>query len=66
MPITYYLLEPPRLLVSEKPGTNTVFYVLSLKTNFQPHALLKPTHLFDFGHFSYLHIKTPCLLETSE
>jgi hypothetical protein len=25
------LLEPPRLLISEKPATNTVFYVMNMK-----------------------------------
>ena len=33
------LIEPPRLLISEKPATNTVFYVIDIKTpsNFMPY-----------------------------
>ena len=55
-----YYLEPPRLLISEKPATNTV-------KKSKLHALLEPPRLFDFGKFSYLHvIRTPRLLETSE
>ena len=29
--ILHALLEPPRLLISEKPDTNTVFYVMNIK-----------------------------------
>ena len=65
-----YYLEPPRLLISEKPATNTVFYVHTYIINVKKsklHALLEPPRLFDFGKFSYLHgIRTPRLLETSE
>ena len=57
---------PPRLLISEKPATNTIFYVINIKKS-QLQTLLEPPHLFDFGKFSYLHIiRTPHLLETSE
>ena len=27
------LLEPPRLLISEKPATNTVFYVININNS---------------------------------
>ena len=59
---------PPRLLISEKPVTNTVFYVINIKKNSNyVHALLEPPRLFDFVKFSYLQvIRTPRLLETSE
>ena len=38
------LLEPPRLLISEKLATNTVFYVMNFEKNSQLHALLESTH----------------------
>ena len=61
------LLESPRLLISEKPATNTVFLCNKYEKKSQLHALLEPSRLFDFGKFSYLHIiRTPRLLETSE
>ena len=57
---------PPRLLISEKSATNTVFYVMNMKKS-QLNALLEPPRLFDFGNFSYLQtIRSPRLLETSE
>ena len=48
------LLEPPRLLTSEKSAPNTVFYVTNMKKNPTSELLFKPPRLFDFGHFSYL------------
>jgi hypothetical protein len=61
------LLEPPRLLISEKPARNTVFSCNKYQKKSQLHALLEPPRLFNFGKFSYLHvIRTPRLLETSE
>ena len=60
------LLQPPRLIISVKPATSTVFYVINIKKS-QVNALLEPPRLFDFRNFAYLHgIRTPRLLETSE
>ena len=39
------LLEPPRLLISEKSVPNAVSYVMNMKK-------IPPPRLFDFGHFS--------------
>jgi hypothetical protein len=44
----HVLLEPPRLLISEKLATNTVFYVMNFEKNSQLHALLESSCLFDF------------------
>ena len=41
------LLEPPRLLFSEKPATNTAFYVINILKN--PNYM--PPRLFDFVKF---------------
>ena len=49
------LLEPPRLLISEKPATNTIFYAINVKKRSQLHALLEPPRLFIFGEKSHLH-----------
>ena len=58
----HVLLEPPRLLISAQFATNIVFYVINIK-NPTSLPLFKP-RIFDFEHFSYLHvIKTPRLLD---
>ena len=48
------LLEPPRLLISEKPARTTVLCVTKYFKNPQLHVLLEPPRLFDFGISSYL------------
>ena len=61
------LLEPPRLLISEKPA---VFYVISILENRNCTPLLKPACLFHldiFPTYTSLHLLTPTrLLERSE
>ena len=64
----HILLVLPHSLISEKPATITVFYVIDIKkSHLHSTHLIGPPCLFDFGHFSYLHIITTLrLLETSE
>jgi hypothetical protein len=60
------LLEPPGLLIFEKPATD-IFLCYKYQKKSQLHALLEPPRLFDFGKNFYLHvIRTPRLLETYE
>ena len=50
------LLEPPRLLISEKSTSHKYCFLCNKKNPNYIHALLEPPRLFDFGKTAYLRV----------